>query len=128
MANFQVKEAKEFKNLYGPEYNAAPEREREPLGKISDGTCCNAYFLHDRFATVEEVCAPGFFDFMRDTFRSGKQKGVCHFVTAYLGEISDGLTQVELQVLDAPSPSGGPVIMAVGNVQRFEPAKAVKAA
>ena len=126
MSNFQAKEAREFKNLYGPEYNAGPPPEREPLGKVSDGTCCNIYFLHDKFATVEMITAPGFFDFMRDTFRSGKKKGVVHLVTAYLGLIEDGLTQVDLQLLDAPSLSGGPVIMAAGNIQRFESAKADK--
>jgi hypothetical protein len=128
LANFQVKEAQEFKNLYGPEYNAGPAPEREPLSKISDGTCVNSYFFHDKFATVEEVCAPGFFDFMRSTFQSGSKKGVCHFVSAYLGKIEDGLTEVQLQVLAVPSQSEGPVIMAVGRIQEFKPAKAVKAA
>ena len=96
MPNFEAKEKQEFQKLY-PEYAAGPAPDREPLSKMADGTACNAYFMHSKFDTVEMVSMPGYFDFMRDTFRSGKQKGVCHFVTAYLGEIGDGLTQVELQ-------------------------------
>ena len=127
MPNFEAKEKQEFQKLY-PEYNAGPEPDREPLCKMADGTACNHYYMHSKFDTVEMVTAPGYFNFMRDTFRSGRQKGVVHLVSCYLGKIEDGLKEVQLQLLDAPSPSGGPVVMAVGNIQRFEPAKAVKAA
>ncbi len=125
MPNFEAKEKAEFQKLY-PEYNAAPQVEREPLSKMADGTACNHYYMHSKLDTVEMVSMPGYFDFMRDTFRSGKQKGVVHLVSCYLGEIGDGLTQVELQLLDAPSPSGGPVIMAVGPVTRFAPVEVPK--
>ena len=125
MPNFEAKDKQEFQKLY-PEYDAGPAPDREPLCKMADGTACNHYYMHSKFDTVEMVSMPGYFDFMRDTFRSGKQKGVVHLVSCFLGVIEEGLTQVELQLLDAPSASSGPVVMAVGRVTRFEPVKADK--
>ena len=122
LANFQ---AKEKQDLY-PGYNATPEKIREPLSKFGDNTSVNHYFFQSATASVEDVCSPGYFDWMRDSFRSGRSKSVIHLVSCYLGTISEGLTVVDLSLIDAPSPSGGNVIMAP--VTRFEPVKADKAA
>lgn len=113
MPDFQAKEK--------DDQHYPPQPEREPLDKVSDGTAVNHYYLRDRLATVEDVSAPGFFDFMRDTFRSGSSKGVIHMVTAHLGEVADGLIEVDLHCVEAPTPSGGPVVMAVADVKKFRP-------
>ena len=112
-------------HLY-PKYDATPEQHREPLDKFSDGTALNHFYFRSKTDTVAEVSAPGFFDFMRDTFRSGRQQSVVHFITCLLGEIADGLTQVELHLVDAPSQFSGPVVMAAGDVKKFKPFKADK--
>ena len=95
--------------------------EREPLPHVSDGTALNHYYYRDKAYTVDDVSAPGFFNFMRDTFRSGAQKSVVHMVTCQLGEVAEGLIEVDLHVVDAPSASTGPVTMAVGPVKRYKP-------
>jgi hypothetical protein len=59
---------------------------------------------------------------MRDTFRSGGQKGVVHMITAHLGEVAEGLTELTLHLVDAPTQFGGPVVMAVADTRRFKPA------
>ena len=98
-----------------------PKPEREPLPHVSDGTAFNHYYYRDKAHTVDDVSAPGFFNFMRDTFRSGAQKSVVHMVTCQLGEVAEGLIEVDLHVVDAPSASTGPVTMAVGPVNRYKP-------
>jgi hypothetical protein len=103
-----------------------PEHPREPLCKVSDGTSANHYYFRDKFASVADVSAPGYFDFMRDSFTSGSNKGVIHMILCHLGEIADGLTAVDLHVVDAPRSIREPVIMAVGAVQKFAPPKADK--
>ena len=99
---------------------------REPLCKVSDGTAINHYYLKDKIATVEDVCAAGFFNFMREPFLSGSSKSVVHFVTAHLGSVAEGLTTVDLHLVDAPRSLLEPVIMAAGPVQRFTPPTADK--
>ena len=114
MPNFAVKEK--------PTAIVAPIR--EPLSKVSDGTALNHYYHRSKTDSVEDVTAPGYFNWMRDTFRSGFKKGVIHYVSVHLGEIADGLTQVDLHVVDVPATFSQPVIMAVGNVTHFTKAKA----
>jgi hypothetical protein len=101
--------------------NHTPQPMREPLCQMHDGTSVNVYYLRSKTDTVEDVSSPGFFDFMRDNFRSGDWRGVIHMVRCHLGEVKDGLTEVDLHVVDAPSPSGGPVVMALGPVKKFKP-------
>lgn len=99
--------------------------EREPLCKVSDNTDCNHYYYRDEFATVEDVSKPGFFNFMRDTFRSGAKRRntprVVHMIMCDLGEVTEGLTRIDLHVVEAPSAFDGPVTMAVGTATRFKP-------
>ena len=97
-----------------------PKPEREPLSHVADGTAFNHYYYRDKAYTVDDVSAPGFFNFMRDTFRSGAQKSVVHMVTCQLGEVAEGLIEVDLHVVDAPSASTGPVTMAAGPVKRYK--------
>ena len=66
MANFVVEEKD----------RPAPARPEEPLPHLSDGTACNSYYFRSKTNTVRDVCRPGRFDFMRDSFRSGAHKGV----------------------------------------------------
>ena len=96
----------------------------EPLPKFSDGTACNVYYHRSTTDTVEDVLRPGWFNHMKETFRSGKQRSVLHLVSCYLGEIETGLVQIDLYLADAPSSFDGNVIMKP--VTRFEPAKADK--
>jgi hypothetical protein len=121
MVNFTAKEKGEPKPG-----GVTPERAREPLDKFSDGTAVNHYYFRSKTDTVATVTAPGFFNFMRETFSSGIKKGIVHFVTCHLGEVSDGLTQVDLHVVDVPTQFSGPVLMAAGSVNHFEPVKADK--
>lgn len=112
--------AKTKEELY-PEYDATPQPEREPLCKMADGTAVNHYYFRDRAASVNDVSAPGFFNFMRDCFRSGGGKGVVHMVTCQLGEVAEGLTEVDLHLVVAPGNFSGPVVMAVGPVKHYKP-------
>ena len=126
MPNFEAKTkpemaAKHEREPLYPTYDATPEKIREPLSKFGDNTAVNHYFYQSATASVEDVCSPGYFDWMRDSFRSGRSKSVIHLVSCYLGTISEGLVVVDLSLIDAPSPSGGPVIMAP--VKRFEAGK-----
>jgi hypothetical protein len=115
--------AREKQPLY-PVEDLTPEKITEPLCKFSDGTSINHFYHRSKTDTVEMVTAPGFFNFMRDSFRSGRQKSVVHLVSCFLGEVEEGLTQIDLCLVDAPSSFDGNVIMA--RVTRFEPVKAVK--
>jgi len=119
--------AKTKKELY-TEYDETPPPppEREPLPKVSDGTAVNCYYYRDRAASVDDVSAPGYFNFMRDCFRSGANKGVVHKVTCDLGEITEGLITVDLHVVAAPSAHSGHVVMAVGPVIRYKPVAKAK--
>ena len=63
----------------------APARLEEPLPHLSDGTAVNQYYFRSKTDTVRDVCKPGRFNFMRDSFRSGAHKGVVHLVKAMLG-------------------------------------------
>jgi len=112
--------AKTKKELY-PEYDATPQPEREPLPHVADGTAVNHYYYRGKVDTVDDVSAPGFFNFMRDTFRSGRQKAVVHWVTCDLGDVTEGLIRIDLHLVDAPSAFSGPVVMACGPVKRFKP-------
>ena len=96
---------------------------QEPLPHISDGTSINQYYHRSRTDTVRDVCRPGHFDFMRDTFRSGAKMGVVHMVKCMLGEVVDGLTEVDLHLVEAPSPYSGPVLMAKGAARKYTPVK-----
>ena len=78
MPNFAVKEK--------PAAIVAPIR--EPLSKVSDGTALNHYYHRSKTDSLEDVTAPGYFNWMRDTFRSGFKKGVIHYVSVHLGEIA----------------------------------------
>lgn len=98
-----------------------PPPEREPLPHISDGTAVNHYYFRDKTLTVDDVSAPGFFNFMRDCFRSGAAKSVVHKITCDLGEVAEGLTEVGLHVVVAPSAHSGHVVMAVGTVICYKP-------
>ena len=95
---------------------AAPVRELEPLCKWADGTAVNVYYHRDKVATVLDVCKPGFFNFMRDTFRSGAGQGVVHYVICVLGDAAAGFKEVRLILDKAPLPSGGDVTMQKGPV------------
>jgi hypothetical protein len=118
VTNFVAKEKGELYPVQPPKTSPI----REPLPKVADGTAVNHYYFRDKAATVAEVSAPGFFDFMRDTFRSGGQKGVVHMITAHLGEVAEGLTEVTLHLVDAPTQFSGPVVMAVADTKRYKPA------
>lgn len=117
MPNFQAKSKKE---LY-PEYDETPPPPPEPLCKMADGTAVNHYYFRDKTLTVDDVSAPGFFNFMRETFRSGGGKGVIHMVTCQLGEVAEGLTEVDLHVVSAPGSYNGKVVMAAGPVKHYKP-------
>ena len=108
MATFTAKTKEE---LY-PTYDATPERIIEPLPKLHDGTSVNVYFYRSKTDTPEDVLRPGFFNHMKQTFRSGRQKSVLHLVSCFLGEVETGLVQIDLHVVDAPSSYDGHVIMA----------------
>ncbi len=123
MATFTAKTkpemaAKHEREPLYPTYDATPEKIREPLSKFGDNTAVNHYFFQSATASVEDVCSPGSFNWMRDSFRRGRSKNVIHLVSCYLGNIPEGLTQVDLSLVDAPSASSGPVTMAP--VKRFE--------
>lgn len=113
MPNFQAKTKEDLP--------APPAPEREPLCKMADGTVVNHYYFRDKTLTVDDVSAPGFFNFMRDCFRSGGGKGVVHMVTCHLGEVTEGLTEVDLHLVAAPGSYTGTVLMAVGPVKRYKP-------
>ena len=97
----------------------APAPVREPLCKVSDGTAVNNFYMKSKTDTVEDVIGPGYFNFMRDTFLSGASRSVVHFVTCHLGDVAEGLTAIDLHLVNAPRSLSEPVIMAAGPVQRF---------
>ena len=103
--------------------NAPPPPPREPLDKWSDGTAVNHYYMRSKTDDVIDVCKPGYFNFMKETFRSGGHKGVVHYVTCLLGQIEDGLTEVRLHLIDAPGGFSGDVIMAKGESRKFTPVR-----
>ena len=118
MRNFQAKTKEELHDNQPPNL---PQPECEPLCKMADGTDMNHYYFRGKAVTVDEVSAPGFFNFMRENFRSGRQKSVVHMVTCQLGEVTEGLIEVDLHLVDAPSAFSGPVVMAVGPVKHYKP-------
>ena len=46
-------------------------RPEEPLPHIADGTAINIYYHRSKTDSVRDVCRPGRFNFMRDTFPGG---------------------------------------------------------
>ena len=85
---------------------------------MSDNTAVNHYYHRSKTDTLEDVLRPGFFNFMKENFRSGKQKAVVHLVSCYLGEIEDGLTIIDLNLVDAPAGQNQDVLMA--QTKRFD--------
>jgi len=119
MPNFQAK----LKN----EINLPEQPPREPLPKLADGTDVNVYYFRDKTATVTDVTAPGFFNFMRDTFRSGARMGVVHMVKCLLGEVADGLVEIDLHVTASPDTYSGPVLMAASEPKKYKTGEKLKA-
>ena len=113
MPNFAVKEKD----------SPTPTRLEEPLPHLSDGTAVNCYYHRSKTDTVRDVCRPGRFDFMRESFRSGAHKGVIHMVKCMLGNAEDGLTEIDLHLVEAPGSYSGPVIMAKGAVRKYSPVR-----
>ena len=82
MTQFEAKTAAE---LRGEPAEAPKQPQLDPLCKWADGTAVNVFYHRDPRATVQNVLKPGYFDFMRDTFISGRDKSVIHYVICVLG-------------------------------------------
>ena len=67
--------------------------------------------------TKIDVARPGFFNVYREELRVGA------IVECRLGEISDGITQVWVQVIVAPKEGEGDVMVSVGPSRKFTPAR-----
>ena len=69
-------------------------------------------------ATKLDVCKPGFFNTYREEMRAGA------IIECRLGDMADCITQVWLQIIEAPLSAGtGDVIVSVGPSKRFTPVR-----
>ena len=69
-------------------------------------------------ATKIDVARPGFFNIYREEMRTGAM------IECRLGHFIDGITQVWLQIIEAPkSERGGDVMVSVGPSRKFTPAR-----
>ncbi len=65
-----------------------------------------------------DVCKPGFFNVYRGDMRAGA------IIECRLGHMVDGITQVWLQIIEAPlSERAGDVMVSVGPSRKFTPAR-----
>ena len=70
--------------------------------------------------TKKDVCLPGHFDAYSDELRVG-----CR-ITCRLGKIENGITEVELQVIECPplgKQSEAPVLVSLGSTRKFTPVR-----
>ncbi len=68
--------------------------------------------------TKAQIIVPGFFNNYYQEFRVGSR------ITARLGPVEDGITEVELQVIDLPGKGGrGDVVVSVGASRKFTPVR-----
>lgn len=94
----------------------APEMDRNALYYVSDGYD----FVYEPKAlyTKIETCSPGHFNAYREDLRVGTR------ITCRLGKIEDGITEIELQVIEVPGMSnGGDVLVSVGASRSFTPCR-----
>ena len=93
----------------------AAEIDRNALYYVSDGYD----FIYEPRAlyTKIEVTIPGHFNCYREDVRVGTR------ITCRLGKIEDGITEIELQVIDVPTPAQGDVSVAVGASRSFTPCR-----
>ncbi len=69
-------------------------------------------------ATKIDVARPGFFNIHRQEMRAGAM------IECRLGHFVDGITQVWLQVIEAPmTEHGGDVVVSVGPSRKFTPVR-----
>ena len=69
-------------------------------------------------ATKVDVARPGFFNVYREEMRAGA------IIECRLGNYVDGITQVWLQIIEAPrSEGGGDVMVSVGPSRKFSPCR-----
>ena len=94
---------------------AVPSTTRNDLYHSTDGYD----FIYENPAyTKVEVAKPGFFNSFRDELRVGMM------IECRLGKIEDGITQVYVQVIEAPkSERLGDVEVSVGGSRKFTPSR-----
>ena len=94
---------------------AVPSTYRNDLYHTADGY--DWIFEHSAY-TKGDVARPGFFNIYRDELRVGA------IIECRLGKIEDGITQVWVQVIEAPkSERAGDVMVSIGQSRKFTPVR-----
>ena len=93
----------------------APSYDRNSMYSCQDGRDW-IYEPLEPFTKVD-VCVPGYLNAYREELRVGSR------ITCRLGEIADGITEVELQVIACPRNVNEDVLVAVGASRRFTPCR-----
>ena len=95
-----------------------PSYDRNAMYYVTDGHDW-IYEPREPF-TKKDVCLPGHFDAYSDELRVG-----CR-ITCRLGKIEDGITEVELQVIECPplgKQSEAPVLVSLGSTRVYTPVR-----
>ncbi len=93
---------------------AVPSTYRNDLYHVVDGY---DWVYENPAYTKGDVVRPGFFNVYREELRVGA------IIECRVGEISDGITQVWLQVIAVPKEAEGDVMVSVGPSRKFTPAR-----
>ena len=93
---------------------AVPSTYRNDLYHTMDGY---DWVYENPAYTKIDVARPGFFNAYREVLRVGA------IIECRVGEISDGITQVWVQVIAVPKESVGDVMVSVGPSRKFTPVR-----
>ncbi len=93
-----------------------PTYDRNAMYYVQDGLDW-VYEPREPF-TKKDVVLPGHFDAYREELRVGSR------ITCRLGKVLDGITEVELQVIERPqSEKQGHVMVSLGSTREFTPVR-----
>ena len=93
---------------------AVPSTYRNDLYHSMDGY---DWIYENPAYTKIDVARPGFFNIYHEELRVGA------IIECRIGEISDGITQVWLQVIASPKETEGDVMVSVGPSRKFTPVR-----
>lgn len=93
-----------------------PTYDRNAMYYVADGLDW-VYEPREPF-TKKDVVVPGHFDAYREELRVGSR------ITCRLGKVKDGITEVELQIIERPRSEGqGHVMVSLGSTREFTPVR-----